>query len=388
MQSGTEIPKGEFDGSNYVIYMVNPFNDDSFLPHLCATFLRLFATYASGLKKSGRGGASDLVLQIIPLNSLVDCDSLTIPPPKSYMQLAFEIYSRCSPTQNDGEADPSPFTSGSSIRLAKPIPKAINFRLTSQPPAGLLLASDSSVHLAYTWDMNRQWLACAWSDNIGVKQWSAVYCLQGSKADFWLAFAATVKEILDTTKAMLQPIDQRWQIYIVKDCDLQQQELDSTFSTIRPSFCVTDLSAAQYGASIQPMPFPNNSQWLFSPSTLIHPSPSRPTNRPLTSLFLPLTSKLPLQPRRPTIKYSHPTMPALQLSIPQIVAFTIAPPQIPPRASQTLIRPYASSTLSPRPGASSLQPRSQILTYPHWTSPSSRRVGTSSSVPGPKMKMD
>ncbi|KAL8922357.1 MAG: hypothetical protein Q9208_005210 [Pyrenodesmia sp. 3 TL-2023] len=223
---GAQISDGDPDGFQYVVYMVNPFNNDSMLPYLCAAFYRLCSIYACALKLTGKANAKDLVLQVIPLSFLVNCDCLTIPPPKSYIKLAFEVYSRCSPIDGNEDAVSSPFASGSAIRLARPIPKAVNFRLTPQSPEGIL-ANDSSLHLAYSWDVDYQWLACAWSDNLGIKQWSAVYCLQEPQPDFWTAFSATVNEILDTTKEMLQPDSQSWELYIVKDGNLQQRELEA-----------------------------------------------------------------------------------------------------------------------------------------------------------------
>ncbi|KAL8905345.1 MAG: hypothetical protein Q9207_002693 [Kuettlingeria erythrocarpa] len=227
-QSSPQIPYGEPDGVYYVVYMFNPFNDDSMLPHLCAAFLRLYSIYASRLENNGSENTGDLVLQAIPLGFLVNSGCLTIPPPKCYKQLAFEVYSRCRPMDGINDTAPSPFTSGSAIRFAKPIPRTVNFRLTSQPPDGIL-AGDSSLHLAYSWDMDHQWLACAWIDNLGIKQWSAVYCLQDPDPDFWPAFFATVKEILDTTKDMLQPESRAWKLYLAKDGNLLQTELDGTF---------------------------------------------------------------------------------------------------------------------------------------------------------------
>lgn len=225
-QLGAEIPITEPDETSHLIYMVNPFNDEAMLPHLCAAFLRLFSAYASGIRKSQKMSARDLVLQVIPLSFLADCECLTIPPPKSYIRLAFEVYSRCSPANGNSDgAVPSLFSSGSAIRLARPIPNTINFRLTPQPPHGLLTC-DSSLHLAYSWDTAQQWLACAWSDNLGIKQWSAVYCLQEPEPDFWAAFSETVKEILDTTRDMLQPVDHTWSLHILKDRDLEERELD------------------------------------------------------------------------------------------------------------------------------------------------------------------
>ncbi|KAL8724359.1 MAG: hypothetical protein Q9166_007995 [cf. Caloplaca sp. 2 TL-2023] len=222
---GTKIPLKEADGTNIVIYMVNASNNEANFPHLCAAFLILFTAYATAAKRSGMTNARDMVLQIIPMSFLANCDSLTIPPPKAYTKLAFEVYSRCSPAPSDDGLMPSPLTSGSVIRLAKSIPKTVNFQLISQPPVALL-SSDPCLHMAYSWETEHQWLACAWTDNIGVTCWNATYCLGDPSQDHWAAFAETVKEIFDTTRDMLQPVSLPWRLFIVKDGDLHQQELE------------------------------------------------------------------------------------------------------------------------------------------------------------------
>ena len=195
-------------------------------PHICAAFLELFAAYASSAKKAGLTSTREIVLQIVPLSFLASSESLTIPPPKAYTKLAFEVYSRCSPGARSDGTLPTPFTSGSAIRLAKPIPKTVNFQLSSQPP-GVLLSSDPCLHLAYSWDTDQQWLACAWIDNLGATRWNATYCLGDPKPDYWAAFAETVKEVLATTREMLQPVNILWRLHIVKDNSLRQRELES-----------------------------------------------------------------------------------------------------------------------------------------------------------------
>ncbi|KAL8692955.1 MAG: hypothetical protein Q9224_003854, partial [Gallowayella concinna] len=226
---GSEIPLDGADGTNIVIYLVDPFNDEVKLPYLCAAFLRLFTTYATGAKQAGMTSARDVVLQIVPLSFLANCDSLVMPPPKAYAKLAFEVYSRCSPAPSSDGTMPLPCTSGSAVCLAKPVPKTVSFQLSIQPPVGLL-SSDPTLHLAYSWNTTQQWLTCAWTDNLGLTRWNATYCLGVARPDFWAAFAETVKEVLDTTKEMLQPASLLWRLYIVKDSDMHQQELDGKTS--------------------------------------------------------------------------------------------------------------------------------------------------------------
>ncbi|KAI4140611.1 MAG: hypothetical protein LQ341_003766 [Variospora aurantia] len=282
---GAEIPPMEAGGADYVIYMVNPFNDEAMLPQLCAAFNRLFSVYASRAKKPSAGPERDLVLQVIPLNFLANWDRLTIPPPKAYVKLAFELYSRCSPVQREDEITASPFTSGSAVRLAKTIPRTIDFRLTSQPPDGLL-GGNSSIHLAYSWSADQEWLACAWTDHLGAQQWTAVYCLQQSEPDRWAAFSDTVKEILDTTKDMTHPPSQSWKIYLVKDCEIQQRE---QISMMTVSYII-----------VSP---PTN---MIVPVWRLHSASAFTTNMTMSILSIDTNPPLAIPPKKPSIPFPLP----------------------------------------------------------------------------------
>lgn len=312
---GTDLPLEEADGMNYVIYMVNPFNNDAALPHLSSAFLQLFSTYVSSMKRTEETVPRDLVLQVIPMSFLADCHCLTIPPPKAYTELAFEVYSRCSPAPRDTVQ--SPFTSTSAIRLAKPIPKTINFQLTSQPPH-ISLSADSCIHLAYCWDNESQWLACSWSDNLGTLQWSTVYCLQDPKPDYWTMFSLTVEEILDTTKDMIEPNSIPWKLYIVKDRALHQQELEawrlhSSSSTFQQYFRVTMLSID----SSPPLSFPphqsasGNNTFPLAPSSTLDNQTSPAASTPFDQVNTPDHHSSPMntQTQTPNRNTTH-TSPA------------------------------------------------------------------------------
>ncbi|KAL8825132.1 MAG: hypothetical protein Q9170_007916 [Blastenia crenularia] len=274
---GLDIAHMEASEVSYVIYMVNPFNDEAALAYLSALFLRLCYAHDYAVKDSETASTKHLVLQIVPISFLADCDFLTIPPPKAYTKLAFEVYSRCGLTT---------FISNSAIRLAKPIPKTINFRLTPQPPDNLL-STDSCIHLAYSWNIDQQWFGCAWTDNLGSLQWNAVYCLQEPDPDYWAAFSETVKEVLATTKEMLQPSNQPWKLYVVKDGELHQRELEvwrlHSTSAFQRHVIITMLSSK----SNPPLSFPRNNASTNLPylSTTLDTSP--PATTPLDQAHTP-----------------------------------------------------------------------------------------------------
>ncbi|KAL8840392.1 MAG: hypothetical protein Q9176_003885 [Flavoplaca citrina] len=223
--SGMGIPLKEADCTNIVVYFVDPFDNDSSHPYICAAFQKLQDAYALSAQKAGLGPSRAMALQIVPLSFLASEDCLAIPPPKAYTKLAFEVYSRCKSGPSSDGTMPGPFTSGSAIRLAKLIPKTVSFQLSSQP-MGSLLSPDTCLHLAYSWDIDQQWLSCAWMDNLGATQWNAVYCLGDPNPDYWAAFAETVKEVLDTTRQLLQLTSMPWRLYVVKDTYFHCRELD------------------------------------------------------------------------------------------------------------------------------------------------------------------
>ncbi|KAL8777960.1 MAG: hypothetical protein Q9194_002266 [Teloschistes cf. exilis] len=130
---GTEISIDEADGSNYIIYVVNPFNDEAMLPHMCHSFFQLSHAYAERVDSALQDNAREVILQVVPISFLVNCDRLTFPPPKAYTQLAFEVYSRCNTATGEDEGVESPYASSAAVRLAKPIPRAVNFHLGSRP---------------------------------------------------------------------------------------------------------------------------------------------------------------------------------------------------------------------------------------------------------------
>ncbi|KAL8851893.1 MAG: hypothetical protein Q9221_003216 [Calogaya cf. arnoldii] len=244
---GIELPLKEADGTNIVVYFVDPFDDDRMYPYICAAFQELQAAYALSAHKAGFTNARVVVLQIVPLSFLANSESLTIPPPKAYTKLAFEVYSRCRPGPRRDGTITAPNISGSAIRIAKTIPKTINFQLSSQP-AGNLLGPDPCLHLAYSWNLDQQWLACAWTDNLGATQWNAVYCLGDPNPGYWTAFAATVKEVLETTRDLLQPTTIPWRLYVAKDNILLDRELENIQTSINTGMPTSpvDTSSAAY----------------------------------------------------------------------------------------------------------------------------------------------
>lgn len=206
--------------------MVNQYKHQTFIPQLCASFLKLFKTYAAATKAEQIDNPNDLVLQIIPIDLISSSATITLTSPASYRKIAFEVYDRCGPNSDSEQNESYRFFCAPSIRLARPIPRSINIKLLPTPTAGLL-QSDMSLHLAYAWSPELQWLIASWTDNQGDLQWCAPYYL-GKPGDEepWSILNSVVNEIWDTTLGMLNPINSSWRLFVAKDSPMHDKELE------------------------------------------------------------------------------------------------------------------------------------------------------------------
>ena len=221
---------------NIVIYMVNPYQSRRVLPWLCAAFMKIYESYRKCLQIQTQL-TGDLVLQIVPLNLIASLEAITLPPAKAYSRLAVEVYNRCGPNITEDKSQVQQYHCAPSIRLARAVPKSISFRLTPDPSTALL-HSDRCFHLSYSWSFHQEWLTASWTDNQGVLQWNAVYCLGEEETERWQTFLTIAREIWNTTIDILKPGNFPWRIFVVKDSPIQREELQgkaSMFSLIEVS---------------------------------------------------------------------------------------------------------------------------------------------------------
>ena len=235
---------------NTVIYMVNSSNDESSLPLLCAAFLRLFNAYMRSVKEHSIDSPNDLVLQIVPSHLIYSDVEIVLPSPAEYRALAFEIYNRCGPSEDGEDKGRLQYICAPSMRLAKAIPKNIDFRLTPDNPA-FSLQSDNCVHVAYSWTPGNDWLTASWTDNLGILSWNACYCFGNGKNHLWRSLAEIANEIWETTLEMLQPRNGRWRLLLCKDGAVYKHELEGEYSALLRLPCgsnlMSSLASGDYG---------------------------------------------------------------------------------------------------------------------------------------------
>ena len=203
--------------------MINPFRNRRVLPWLCAAFMKILDSCGQSLHMKTKSTGA-LVLQIVPLNLVASLEGATLPPAKAYSRLAREVYNRCGSTSTGGKRQDPQYQCAPAIRLARSIPKAINFRLTPNPSTALL-QSDRCFHLSYSWSFYQDWLTASWTDNPGVLQWNATYNMGKEVVERWQIFVKTAREIWNTTLDIFRPGSAPWRIFIAKDSPMHREEL-------------------------------------------------------------------------------------------------------------------------------------------------------------------
>ena len=221
---GSRLPELGLQNGTTVIYIINPFKDQQYLPRLCDAFSRLPNSYGIAREKRRPEKRDDFVMQIIPLDLVWSPDFIVVPSPAEYRRLAFEIYNQCASSESGPNWELN-FISAPAICLAKAIPKTIDFKLSSESSAPLM-QSDNCVHVSYAWDNVSEWLVAVWTDNLGVLSWRACYCLGTDAEKSWKPFYEVAKEIFESSFDMLQPPNAPWHLFVCKDRPMLKQEND------------------------------------------------------------------------------------------------------------------------------------------------------------------
>lgn len=240
---GQDLAKLKAQQSNTVIYMINLFGSQNFMPYLCASFLKLFKSYAALVEHNKLENPNDIVLQIVPGDLVASPKAITLPSPEAYRRLALEVYNRCGPDPCSDTVENLRFSCAPSIQLARPIPKSISLKLSPEPSVGFLQA-DMFFHVAYSWHPGQQWLTASWTDNQGELQWNAPYCVGAIENENpWPILSAVFTEIWETTLELFGHSDSPWRLFIVKDSPMHEKELEGEIF----AFCfVSDISNLVY----------------------------------------------------------------------------------------------------------------------------------------------
>jgi len=287
---------------NIVIYMINPFKEAAAIHDLCACFLALIHTYYAAVAhvQKKKSVNSSLVLQIVPIDSVVTFEAPVFLDPSSTAKLAREVYDRCPVIIDCSDKTDLRIPSRASIELEMPLPKVIHFQLTETPPSDIL-HENSCFHIAYCQSLDKKWITAAWIDNTGKYQASASYCLHGARK-----FAEVAREIWEMTVEIIQPRKVTWRLFIVKAgamsanevagwLELQASSKSSSIAlsllstkttplmdiTPKPS-TATDITSLSPNSQSANQAATTHTTSITSPQPLIYsPTPTSPSTTPL-----------------------------------------------------------------------------------------------------------
>lgn len=193
--------------SNFVVYYVYPNDNGALLVQICSAFQHLFHLYRKALTERRMSTANELVLQLIPLEFIASTTTLAVPLPTDYFRLAMEVYDRC--------IDFSSSSSSPAIMLERPLPKMIDFKLSSNPSASVL-QENTCLHVGYAQSIDDRWITAAWTDNRGTQQMTASYCLGRKNEPLSMPFSSIAREIWETTIDYVSNKRIHWRIMVAK----------------------------------------------------------------------------------------------------------------------------------------------------------------------------
>ncbi|KAI5778129.1 mediator complex subunit 13 C-terminal-domain-containing protein [Geopyxis carbonaria] len=193
------------EGVNVVIYVINPFSHPAALVDLSTAFVRMRKSYEASIATIAGAKPNNLVLQVVPANFVAHKLGLVMRVNVVH-RLAVEVYTRCiqtdagSPSLSEASIISSP-----PIQLARPLPKTIEFRLTTDPSPALL-KENQLLHLVYAPSIDSRWLAATWTSSTGDQQHSLL--LHESPTP--------LKTLWATTTALIRTPALHWRLAITR----------------------------------------------------------------------------------------------------------------------------------------------------------------------------
>lgn len=221
--TGRMLAKSPSLKENFVIYLINAFDEPTAIPRLHEAFLRLFEAYASSMRGEKLQNANDIIVQMMPLNLVASSEGIVLPKPSLYKKLAFEVYDRCSPGPICDTPEITSFSCASAVRLAKAIPRQINLQLTSKPIDGSPL-SDRCIHVGYCFTVGSPWLTASWIDSHGSLQWNAAYYLTTDTEDVWSHFSEVAQNMWDISLDLANTHGTPRRVFVVKSGHMDRKE--------------------------------------------------------------------------------------------------------------------------------------------------------------------
>jgi mediator of RNA polymerase II transcription subunit 13 len=255
------------------------------LPRLCESFLHCKKNYEAVFTGEKQASRTAIVLKLVPIEWVASIATIPLPSPKEYNMLAKDVYERCLTHTN-------PYASTSSIQLAEPIPKTLDFKVTANPTYNLA-RSPLTIHIAYTWPYGSEWLCLSAIDNLGRLHWEASYCFgTATESDVWPTFRAMVADIWSGALDMVDEPERKRSIYIVKDEPMHPEELDAWTtqkppSPDQPSLITLILLCAEIAPPIYYSPTPS----YLTPNLPEEPTTyATPASTPLPTAQTPTSS--------------------------------------------------------------------------------------------------
>ena len=154
-----------------VVYIVNPFCQESAVADICNAFAALSQRRAEQLNNNNNNNSS-LVLRIVPVSFILSVATAAVPAQEAITRLAFEVYNEC-PERFRPDTIAS---SAAAVVLAEKMPDKVSFKLTPETPCPPSTSGDH-LHLAYSETADQRWIVACWSDNLGITALTMVYCL-------------------------------------------------------------------------------------------------------------------------------------------------------------------------------------------------------------------
>ncbi|KAK1831068.1 mediator of RNA polymerase II transcription subunit 13 [Podospora conica] len=212
---------------NFVVFFPYAPESPSSIVESCAAFLELSEAYKRCMAEHRRPIVNELVLQLIPLDDITSETSIAVLTQSESARLCLEVYDRCTLF---GGPMPAP-----AILLEPPLPKQVEFRVTTEPSPDIL-HENSCIHIAYAQSVDDRWISAAWTDNQGLKQHTASYCLGMRGRRISTSLADVLYEIWETTSDFISTCKVHWRVVITKCGPMDQQEADlwTQFAHLEP----------------------------------------------------------------------------------------------------------------------------------------------------------
>lgn len=201
------------------MYIINPFNHGTAMADICAAFWQLVQNYIAGMDKQQGRRMNEVVLQIVPLDFITSSESIVVPTQAEYLNLALEVYSRCSQKSTTGLLG-----FGSPVVISESIPSIINFKLS--PERTSPFREGRSLHLAYSRSLDQRWITVAWTDNTGSFQKTMSYCLRFRGSNGVRSVSHVRNEIWATTRSIIEMIQILGRVMLVSTEPMDQDEIE------------------------------------------------------------------------------------------------------------------------------------------------------------------